>query len=51
MAEYLASQIAAGKLKYYDVVQKFPQYKDGIDTKLKEDGVYNKINKESDAKI
>lgn len=30
-AKYLARQIKSGKLKYEDVVEKYPQYKEEID--------------------
>ena len=31
MAKYLARQIKMGKLDYYEVVAKYPQYKEEID--------------------
>ena len=34
MARYLASQIKVGKLTYESVIEKFPQYKEQIDTFL-----------------
>ena len=31
MAAYLASRIKAGKLRYEDVIRRYPQYKEEID--------------------
>jgi hypothetical protein len=38
VARYLAFQIILGKLKYGEVVSRFPKYKNRIDTILKERG-------------
>ena len=34
VVDYLVRQIKTGKLKYEDVIAKYPQYKDEIDEKL-----------------
>lgn len=34
MAKYLARQIKMGKLNYYNVILKYPQFKDEIDRLL-----------------
>lgn len=36
MEKYLAAQIAKGTLKYSEVIEKYSQFKDGIDRELKE---------------
>lgn len=38
LAEYLAIRIEKGKLNYNDVVEKYPECKEGIDTTLANDG-------------
>ena len=43
MAEYSAMRIAAGKLDYLVVVTRYPQYKDGIDEILINDGFQDLI--------
>lgn len=45
MAEYLAHQIEIGNLKYSEVIEKFPHYKDDIDSTLKDRGSYESIDK------
>lgn len=37
MAEYLAMRIKQGKLRYEDVIRKYPELKDEIDRILAED--------------
>lgn len=43
MEAYLAYRIELGKLKYTDVVAKYPQFKTGIDEILVADGYGNLI--------
>lgn len=38
MAEWLAGRIGLGKLDYNAVVEKYPEFKDGIVDKLDQDG-------------
>lgn len=38
MEKYLAIQITKGSLKYSEVIEKYPDLKDGIDKILKEKG-------------
>ena len=45
MARYLASQIEGLKLKYSDVIEKYPEEKEEIDKLLYEDGMDNLIEK------
>lgn len=44
MAAYLAKQLELGKLDYATVVEKYPQFKEGIDAILVADGFENLIN-------
>ena len=43
MEVYLASRIKIGKLDYVSVVTRYPQFKDGIDEILINDGYQNLI--------
>ena len=43
MEAYLASRIKIGKLDYLAVVKKYPQFKDGIDEILINDGFQDLI--------
>lgn len=43
MIRYIVLQIEQGKLKYDEVLRKYPGYKEDIDKILKDDGMYNLI--------
>ena len=43
MAGYLAMRIEAGKLDYTAVITRYPQFKEGIDTILVNDGFQDLI--------
>lgn len=45
MTTYLAMQILKGKLEYKQVITKFPEYKEHIDTILIAEGKENLITK------
>lgn len=48
IAKYLAAQIIQLKLKYSDVIEKYPKEKDSIDSALKENGMEHLIDKKSE---